>query len=203
MGSIRSIDDDRIRVKRTSSFPSNESVLSRNAQKQRTWKIICTLLCRWGFDWSCVSHNHFCQPAQYLRSSLRDVVKSTVAFEQERETCWGRAMWSTYRASRFIGNDTYAFGWNSCIRKSIAEAKRTSGKSSPTRSIDQDLYWSRWSRAILHDKGHWRVLTIYRAIDMSWVYVATRWQINWPERLDSGEHQNWNSIGSHNELLAR
>ena len=33
--------------KRTPSFQSNESVVSRNAQKQRRWKIICTLLCQW------------------------------------------------------------------------------------------------------------------------------------------------------------
>ena len=45
-----------------------------------------------------------------------------------------------------------------------------------------------WS---LHDKTYWRVLTICRACDMSWVCVTTRWQINWPERLDSREHQNW------------
>ena len=38
--------DDQIRRKRTPSFPSNESILSRNAQKQRRWKIIYTLLCQ-------------------------------------------------------------------------------------------------------------------------------------------------------------
>ena len=47
------------------------------------------------------------------------------------------------------------------------------------------LYWCRipqnsWSRTVLHDKAHGRVLTIYRASDMSWVHVTTRWQINWP-----------------------
>ena len=31
-------------------FPSHESVVSRNARKQRRWKIINTLLCRWGYD---------------------------------------------------------------------------------------------------------------------------------------------------------
>ena len=39
-------DDDQIRRKRTPSFPINESVLSRHAQKQR-WEIIFSLLCRW------------------------------------------------------------------------------------------------------------------------------------------------------------
>ena len=31
----------------TPSFPSHESVVSRNTQKQRRWKIIYTILCRW------------------------------------------------------------------------------------------------------------------------------------------------------------
>ena len=69
------------------SFPSNESVLSRNAQKQRRWKIFYTLLCRWWYDWNCFSHNHFCQSAQYLRSSL----KNTVAVKQEQ----GNLLWQS------------------------------------------------------------------------------------------------------------
>ena len=48
------------------------SPLSRGAQKQRRWKIINTLLCRWWYDWNCFSHN-FCQSAQYLRSIRRNV----------------------------------------------------------------------------------------------------------------------------------
>ena len=96
----------------------------------------------------------------------------------------------------------------SAQEKTIAEAQRTSGKASTTRSIDKDLYWCRipensWSRTILHDKTYWRVLTICRASDMSWVYVTTRRQVNWPERLDSSEHQNWTRVGSHNQLPTR
>ena len=81
-------------------------------------------------------------------------------------------------------------------------------KTSTTKWCDLNLYWCRildnsWSRTVLHDKGHWRVLTIHRTSDMSWVHVTTRWQINWPERLDSREHQNWTRNGSHNQLLTR
>ena len=48
-----------------------------------------------------------------------------------------------------------------------------------SRSIGKDLYWCRvpensWSRTILHEKTHWRVLAICRASDMSWVFVTTR-----------------------------
>ena len=44
---------------------------------------------------------------------------------------------------------------------------------------------------VFHDKARWRVLTIKRTSDMSWAHFATRWKINWPERLDSREHQKW------------
>ena len=42
------------------SFPCHESTVPRNAQKQRRWKIINTLLRWWWNDWSCFSHNYFC-----------------------------------------------------------------------------------------------------------------------------------------------
>ena len=61
-----------------------------------------------------------------------------------------------------------------------------------------------WPRTILpHDKAHWRVLTIYRASDKSWVHFTTRWKINWAERLDSRQHQNGTRIGSHDQLPTR
>ena len=48
---------------------------------------------------------------------------------------------------------------------------------SQTKPCDQNLYWCRipdysWSRTALHDKGHWRVLTIYRYSGMSWAHFA-------------------------------
>ena len=56
----RVIDDDKICRKRTPSFPCHESTVPRNAQKQRWWKIINTLLRWWRNDWNCFSHNYFC-----------------------------------------------------------------------------------------------------------------------------------------------
>ena len=38
MGQSRGIDDDQIQRKRTPSFPNHESIVSRNAQKQRRWE---------------------------------------------------------------------------------------------------------------------------------------------------------------------
>ena len=49
-GRVAEFDDDQIRRKRTPSFPSHESVVPRNAQKQRRWKTVDTLLCRPGND---------------------------------------------------------------------------------------------------------------------------------------------------------
>ena len=41
---------NQIRRKRTPSFPRHESTIPRHAQKQGRWKVIGTLLCRWGYD---------------------------------------------------------------------------------------------------------------------------------------------------------
>ena len=60
-----------------------------------------------------------------------------------------------------------------------------------------------WRWTVLHDKRHWRILTIYRVSGLSWVHFAKRWKIIWPERLDSREHQHWARVGSHNQLPTR
>ena len=57
MGQSRWIDDDQIWRKRTPSFPSHESIVPRNVQKQRRWKMISWLLCWWRYDWNCFSHD--------------------------------------------------------------------------------------------------------------------------------------------------
>ena len=72
-----------------------------------------------------------------------------------------------------------------------------------TKSCHLIVYWCRfldngWRRTVLHDRRHWRILTIYRTSGLSWVHFATRWKIIWTERLDSTEHQNWTRIGSYN-----
>ena len=72
-GTIWRKNDVRIWRKQTSSLPCHESIAKRSAQKQRRWKIVDTLLCRWGYDWHCCSQNDFCESAQSLRSSRRNV----------------------------------------------------------------------------------------------------------------------------------
>ena len=122
------------------------------------------------------------------------------------ETCHGRTIWPIVCAK--CDEDTYTFDRWSCARRCIAKIPRTSGKALTTRSCDQDLYWCRIPgngrrRTVLHDKRHWRILTIYRISGLSWVHFAKRRRYIWPERLDSREHQNWARIGSPNQLLTR
>ena len=169
------------------------SPLSRGTLKRKGGGKLSIHFCAdGGNDWNCFSHNHFCQSAQYLRSSPRFVWGIQYLSDKNGETRIGRAIWPIFRASRLIDKDTQTFDW--CTRKFIEKVQGTSGKASTTRSGDEDLHWCRilensWSRTILHDKTYWRVLTICRASDMSRGYVTTRRQINWPERLDSREHQ--------------
>ena len=70
--------------KQTSSLPCHEPIVQRSAQKQRRWKTVDTLLCRFGYDLNCFSHNYFCKSAQSLRNSRRKCVKNTKLFMIER-----------------------------------------------------------------------------------------------------------------------
>ena len=124
MGQSRWIADDQIQRKRTPSFPSDESIVPRNAQKPRRWEIIDTLLCRWGYDWNWFFAQLF-------------LLISSVSTEQS-QICTDAGFLKTVEVGQYFMT-----------------------------------------------RPHWRVLTIYRTSDMSWVHFATRWNINWPERLDS------------------
>ena len=198
--------DDQILKKRTPSYPSHESVVSRIVQKQRRWKIIHTLLCRWWFDWNCFRTIFLSISSVSTESQI--CVKNTVHVKQVRGDPFWQSNPTHCSRHQFFEIVTLASSCDSCLRKSIAEAQRTDRQAVTTRSSVKDLYWWRilvnsWSRTVLHDEAHWRVLTIYRASDISWVHFTTRWKINWPEMLDSREHQNWAFVRSHNQLFAR
>ena len=70
--------------KRTASFPSHESIVSRTAQKQRRWKIIYTLLCRCGYDWNCFFAQSFLLISSVSTEQSQICVKNTVLVKQER-----------------------------------------------------------------------------------------------------------------------
>ena len=118
MGLSRWTDDDAIHRKRTHRFPCHVSSVPRNAQKQRWWKIIKTLLRRPRNDWNLFTQN-LCQSAQYSRSSLRCARRILCLSNKNGETVIGRAIWPIVRASKSINNDTQTFDWNSCTRKSL------------------------------------------------------------------------------------
>ena len=206
MGSSRWIDDDQLGRNRTPSFPCNESVLSRNAQKQRKWKIIYTLLCRWWYDWNCFSHNHFYQSAQYLRSSSRNVWKVQYLSNKHRETCCGRAIRPIFApAELLIMTPTPSIEFPAQENLLQKHKERVEKLPQPDRLIKvcTDAGFLKTVEVGQYFRTHWRVLTICRASDMSWVFVTTRWEINWPERFGSREHQNWTCIGSHNQFPTR
>ena len=73
----------------------------------------------------------------------------------------------------------------------FAKIQGTSRKAFTTRWSDSDLHWCRipnngWSRTVLHDKAHWRVLTIYRNSDMSWVHLAKWWNFYLNQKVGFG-----------------
>ena len=208
MGQSRWIDNDQIQRKRTPSFPCHESTVPRNAQKQRWWNIINTHLRWWGNDWNWFSHNFFLIISSISTEQSRICVLNTVLVKQERgDLCWQNNLthclsqqvccWKTPTPSTEVP-----------AQEDLLQKCKTSGKALTTRSCDKALYWCKipensWSRTVLHVKAHWRVPTIYRTSDMSWVHFVTRWKINWPERLHSRENQNWTRVRSLNQLLAR
>ena len=59
MGQDCRADDGKIRWKQTPNLPIHESMIQRSAQKQKWWKIINTLLRRWGNDWNFFSPQLF------------------------------------------------------------------------------------------------------------------------------------------------
>ena len=204
MGQSRWIDDDQNQRKRTPSFPSHESIVSRNAKKQRRWKIIFTLLCRWGYDWNCFSNSYFCQLSIYgAVSDLCDeyricqtrTVKPVLAGQSDPLFPPANLMVMTPRPSTEIPAQ------ENLLQKYEERVERLPQQERVIKiCIDAGFLTT---VAVLHDKRHWRVLTIYRTSGMSWVNFATRWKINWPERLDSREDQNWTRVRNHNQLLAR
>ena len=88
MGQYGRKDDVGIRRKRTSNFPCYKSIVQRSTQKQRPWKFVDTLFCRFGNGWDNFSHNCFCKPAQSLRSSRRDVWRVWIPSRENPATRW-------------------------------------------------------------------------------------------------------------------
>ena len=127
MGKRRWIDDDdQIQRKPTPSFPSHEcTVVPRNGQKQRRWKIINTFLRWWWIE-------IFSQLLQIISSVSTEQSQiwenNTIPSVSERWDLFGRKIWPIVCADKFVDESTYTFERWSCARRSAAKVPRTSGK---------------------------------------------------------------------------
>ena len=70
----------------TPYFPCNDSIVQGSAQKQRARKAVDTLHCRSRHNWYNLSHYSFCQSAQCLRSSAKNL--RTIKIERENLWYW-------------------------------------------------------------------------------------------------------------------
>ena len=190
-------NDDQVQRKRTPSFPSHESIIN-------------TLLCRWGNGWNCFSHKKIISANQLsIYGAVSDLCDEYSACQARtvRPILSGQSD-PLFEPARLLMTTPKPLT-EVLAQENFLKVQRTSGKALTTRSIVKKFCTvagfpgTSWSRTELHDKGHWRVLTIYRTSDMSWVHFATKWKIVWPDRLDLREHQNWARVGSHNQVPAR
>ena len=198
-----------IRRKRTPSLPCHESIVPRNAQKQRRWKIIYTLLCRWRYDWNCFSYNYFCKSAQSLRSSLRFVWWIQCLSSKNGATRAGRTIWPIVRAGKIVDNNTYTFDWKTFHKNIYCK----SAKNEPIGSHNK-MDW--WRFVLMQDS--WRTVEVgqYFMTKDTDEFLQSTEPVTFreytlprdekstdPKRLDSREHQNWARLRSDNQLLAR
>ena len=81
------------------------SPLSRGTLKSKGVGKLSFRFCADGVTIETYLHSYFCQSAQYLRRSFRFVWWIQGLSITNGETCCGRAIWSTFRASRLIDSD--------------------------------------------------------------------------------------------------
>ena len=96
MGQSRWIVDDQVRTKRTPSFPSHESIVPRNAQMQRRWTIIDTLLCRWGLRLKLFFAQLFLLISSVSSEQSQMCVRNTGFVKQERRDLICRTIWPLF-----------------------------------------------------------------------------------------------------------
>ena len=201
----RWIHDDQIRRKRTPSFPSHESIVPRNALKQRRWK---------NYQYTSVPMEIrlklFFAPLFLLISLVSTeqsqlCVMNTGLVKQERGDCWQDNLTPLFEPASLLMKtpslSTEVLAQKNLLQKCQERVDRISQQN--RLNFVLRIPDNSWSRRVLYDERHWRVFTIYRTSGMSWVHFAKRWKIIWPERLDTREYQNWARVRSHNQLPAR
>ena len=176
-------------------------------RSKRRWTIIDTLLCRWWYDW-----NFFRTIVSVNQLSIYGAVSDVCEEYSACQTRTGRPVMvgqsdPLFEPAKFLITtptpSTEVPAQEDLLQKYKERVERLSQQDRLMKICnDAGFLKTVERRTILHDKTYRRVLTICRASDMSWIHFTTRWKINWPERLDSREHQSWTRIGSHNQLPA-
>ena len=187
----------------------HESIVPRNAQKQRRWKIVNTLLWRWGWRLKLFFAQLFVLIRSVFTEQSQICVKNVILTMIEQ----GDLLWQdnlTHCLCRQVHWWKRLHLQPMILRKKIyCKSTKNEWKGYYNKIVwlsfvlMQDSWQRLTSDSISWQKRHWRILTICSASGLSWVHFAKRWKIIWPERLDSREHQNWARIGSRNQLPTR
>ena len=129
--------DDQIRRKRTPSSPSHESIVSRNAQKQRRWKIIYTLLCRWSDTIETVFRTIISVNQLSIYGAVSDLCEEcSNCRTRTRRPVLAEQSDPFFAPASLLMKTPTPSDCSSCARRSIAEVPRTSGKAITTESCD-------------------------------------------------------------------
>ena len=126
--------------KRASRIPWNQCFGTKSFEKQRRWKIVCTLL--WWRQHSRIgsSHNHFRQSAQYLRSNSGYVRRTGLEdfwlFSKHGETCYSRQIRDHGCTNRLVDHDQPTSDqWSSAARPAAIIQTKIRKSSRWLRSI--------------------------------------------------------------------
>ena len=205
MGQNGGKDDDNTRRRRTSSLPSHEPIVQRNAKKQRRWKNCRSITVP---TWKQLQL-FFAQLLLWISSVF--TVQSQKCVKNKNSYHAGRPVVGEQSSSSFVPN---VINTNVLLNNDDPTHKELLlqrygeriEKLSQQDKLSKNLYGCRipkccWSRTVFHDERHWRIRTIRRCSGLSWGHFAKRRRYICTEGLDQRKHQNWARIGSYNLCL--
>ena len=135
MGQSRWTNDGGILRKLTPSLPIHESTVTRNAQELRWWKIVNTLLCRWGERLKLVFAQLFLLFSSVSTEQSQIVWGIQYLSNKNGETRIGKTIWPIVWASKFVDENTCTFDRWSCARRSIAKVFMNEWKGSHNKIV--------------------------------------------------------------------
>ena len=171
---------DRVAEKRTPRFPSRESVVPKNAQKQRCWKIVNALLRRWRCDWNCFAQLFLSFSSASTEQSQICVKSAKLAMLEQGILFW--AAQCHYLCQQVWWRHIHLWPMILLKKKIYCEGTKNEWKGSHNKIVwykfvlMQDSWHNGWSRTVHHDNRHWRILTIHWFSGLSWLHFAKRWK---------------------------